>query len=89
MKDVEIKLKDLLALKTITLKTDENGKAITPDLIDVGKEFVLEVLKEGFKGVDLPEKITVNELTAKNKITLKKTLKEVYTLKVGSCISFS
>ena len=72
LKDVEIKLGD-----KITLKTGEDGKATTPDLIDVGTKLALMVSKEGFKGVDVPSEITVNELNAKNKITLKKTLKEV------------
>ena len=73
LKDVQIKLGE-----KYTLETDENGKAITAESIDVGTNLSLTVSKEGFKGVDVPDKITVSELTVKNKITLKKTLKEVY-----------
>ena len=82
IKDVEIKLENIdlgVPVPLPTLKTDENGKAITPDFINVGTKLTLLISKIGFNGIDVPNEIIVSDLTSKNMIMLKKVIKEVTT----------
>ena len=81
LKDVEIKLG-----KEITLTTNGDGKAETKDFLDVNKEYDLSVSKEGYNGVDIPAKITVNGISADNKFKLKKEIKDVCLMFILSTV---